>query len=77
MSLTQDDQNVKVPLLVCCLNIQSLRIICCFDKLALTDRWHGVDTDQLNVNELVPAGYEFNHLPCKSGKCGGCVGILY
>jgi len=35
------------------------------DVLALTETWLGTDTDQLIINELVPGGYEFNHIPHK------------
>jgi len=39
--------------------------------------WLGTDHDQLIINELVPAGYEFNYIPHKSDRrCGG-IGILY
>ena len=35
------------------------------DVLALTEKWLGADTDQLNINELIPVGCEFNHIPHK------------
>ena len=45
------------------------------DVLALAEKLSGTDTDQLTLNDLVPAGYEFNHILCKSGRrCGG-IGI--
>ena len=38
--------------------------------------WLGTDTDQLTITDLVPAGYEFNHIPRKLGRHGRCIGIL-
>ena len=79
-----DHQKVEVPLTVCCLNVQSLRnkaisvtdyvISQGIDVLAITETWLGTDTDQLTINEVVPGGYEFNHIPRKSGRRGGGIG---
>jgi len=41
---------------------------------ALTEIWLGTETDRLIINELVPEGYEFNHIPHKSGRRGGGIG---
>ena len=35
------------------------------DVLAITERLLGTDTDQITINQLVPGGYEFNHIPRK------------
>jgi len=48
-----------------------------FGVLALTETWFVTETDQLTINELVPTGYEFNHIPSKSGRRAGGIGILY
>ena len=80
----KDDQNVEVRLMVYCLNVQSLKnkaipvddyvVSQGVDVLALTETCLGTDTDQVTINDLVPAGSEFNHFPRKSG---GGIGILY
>ena len=44
--------------------------------LALTERWLGTDSDQLTIYELVPGGYEFNHIPLKSGRRRGGIGTV-
>ena len=82
-----DDQKVAVQLTACCLNVQSSRnntmpvadyvVSQGIDVLALTETWLGTDTDQLTINELVPGGYEFNHIARKSSRRGGGNGILY
>ena len=79
-----DDQKVEVPLTVCCLNFRSLRNKAIYvadyvvsegiDVLALTETWLGTDIYQLTINELVTGGYEFNHIPRKSGRRGGGIG---
>ena len=72
--------------MVSCPNVQSLRnkaisvdyiISQDNDVLALNQNGIGIDTDQLTINELVPGGYEFNHIPHKSDRRGGGIGILY
>ena len=82
-----DDHKDEVPLTVCCLNVQSLEnkaipgvnyiISQGIDVLTLTETLLGNDTDQLTINELIPAGYEFNYIPSKSGRWDGEIGILY
>ena len=47
------------------------------DGLAVTETWLVTDTDQLTINELAPGGYKFNHIPRKSGRRGGGIGVLY
>jgi len=78
-----DDQKIEVKLSVCYLNVQSLGIKAIpvadyvvsegIDVLRLSKRglWL-TDPDQFTRYELVPAGYEFNHIRHKSG-----IGILY
>ena len=46
------------------------------DVLALTETWLGTDTDQLTINELVPGGYEFNHISRKSGRRDGGLAVM-
>jgi len=45
--------------------------------LVMTETWLGTDTDQITINELVPAGYEFNHIPHKSDRRSRGIGIIY
>jgi len=81
------DQKVEVPLKVCCLNVQPLKTKATpvadyvvsqgIDVLVLTETWLGIETDQLTINKLVTGGYELNHIPRKSGRRGGGIGILY
>jgi len=64
---------MMIPLLVCCLNVQSLKnraipivdndVAQSIDVVMLTEAWLGTDADQLTINELILVAYEFNHNP--------------
>ena len=47
------------------------------DILALTETWLGNVTDSFVIGNLVPTGYEFEHVPRSTGKTGGGVGVLF
>ena len=48
------------------------------DVFAFTETWLWTYTDRLTtINKFVPAGYEINHIPSKSGNRIDGIGILY
>ena len=78
MDSLHDDQKVEVPLTVCFVNVKSFRNKAIYvavyvvsqdiDAYALTETWIRTGTDQLTINELVPGGYEINHIPPKRSR---------
>ena len=47
------------------------------DVLALIETRLVADTDQFTINELVRAGYEFNHNSRNTGRRSGFIIIIY
>jgi len=45
------------------------------DVLAFIGTWLGTDADQLFINELIPACYEFNHTPQINGRSDSGIDI--
>lgn len=74
------------PLHVTCLNVRSVKnktlaisdyiVSEDIDVLALTETWLGSDVDATVISELLPSGYEFDHIP-RTGRNGGGVGVIY
>ena len=52
-------------------------VLQCIDVISLAEMRLGTDTGRLTINELVPAGYEFNPIPRENGTGGRGIDILY
>ena len=75
------------PLNLTCLNVRSVKnktlSLCDYiisnsiDILAVTETWLGSVVDATVLSELIPTGYDINHVPRQSTSTGGGIAVIF